>query len=51
MQIGLLLSPEIPTLRAEVNVTSASDAQPADGETIYASFEPSDAGAYHRHRH
>jgi molybdate transport system ATP-binding protein len=51
MQIGLVLSPEIPTLRAEVNVTSASDAQPADGETIYASFDPSAAAAYHRHRH
>ncbi len=50
MQVALLLDPNLPTLRAEVNVTAASEVQPAEGETIYASFEPRDAAAYSRHR-
>jgi molybdate transport system ATP-binding protein len=50
MQVSLLLDPNVPTLRAEVNVTAASEVQPAEGETVYASFEPRDAAAYRRHR-
>jgi molybdate transport system ATP-binding protein len=50
MQVALLLDPELPTLRAEVNVTATGDLRPADGETVFASFEPHDAAAYHRHR-
>jgi molybdate transport system ATP-binding protein len=50
MQVALLLNPDVPTLRAEVNITAASPVQPAGGETIFASFEPADAAAYQRHR-
>jgi molybdate transport system ATP-binding protein len=50
MQVDLVLDPEVPRLRAEVNVTAASEVQPAEGETVYASFEPRNAAAYRRHR-
>jgi hypothetical protein len=40
----------IPALQAEMSVTSASEVQQADGDTICAPFEPRDAAAYHRHR-
>lgn len=50
MQVGLLIDPMSRRSAQRVNVTAASEVQQADGEMIYASFEPRDAAAYRRHR-
>jgi ABC-type Fe3+/spermidine/putrescine transport system ATPase subunit len=46
IRVVLVLGPDLPLLRAEIEVAPTSDLSLAEGETVYAVFDPADAIAY-----
>jgi molybdate transport system ATP-binding protein len=50
MRVTLLAAPNLPPLRAEIEVPGGADLELVDGEIVFASFPVRDASAYQAHR-